>query len=325
MNKFVTVKTVEAVRELHFKQQGITLVALVVTIIVLLILAGVTITSLLGDDGIIAKAQRAADETNTAVQREQEGMNALLEQLNNYGNGTGSGGEDTTSIPEELEKYILGEDKTGILATDIFDMATMKFKDNDIIPDASTSVIFLNAVNLTNEIHLIFEYDNQVYVGIGDSTTYKTKELRKAERIYEGSVELTVNNIADSDIAQDMITWIQSGEPSNFGVELENLTGTLTPAKKYILNLTVNGEKQTSIISSGASFGTIIMNGLLNQSIGLMIKENKIAAISENNSSDTLILNSINEIGANENYAEENGFVAIRQRRLLVFMPNASY
>ena len=46
-----------------YNSKGITLVALVVTIIVLLILAGVTITSLLGDDGIISKAQNAANAT----------------------------------------------------------------------------------------------------------------------------------------------------------------------------------------------------------------------------------------------------------------------
>ena len=40
-------------------QQGITLIALVVTIVVLLILAGVTISMLLGEDGIIKTAQDA--------------------------------------------------------------------------------------------------------------------------------------------------------------------------------------------------------------------------------------------------------------------------
>lgn len=45
-------------------QKGITLVALVVTIIVLLILAGVTIALVLGQDGIFSKAQTAASETN---------------------------------------------------------------------------------------------------------------------------------------------------------------------------------------------------------------------------------------------------------------------
>lgn len=41
------------------KEQGITLIALVVTIIVLLILAGVALVMVLGQDGILAKAETA--------------------------------------------------------------------------------------------------------------------------------------------------------------------------------------------------------------------------------------------------------------------------
>ena len=41
------------------KNKGITLIALVITIIVLLILAGVTIAALSGDNGILTKAKEA--------------------------------------------------------------------------------------------------------------------------------------------------------------------------------------------------------------------------------------------------------------------------
>ncbi len=44
-------------------ERGITLVALVVTIVVLLILAGITITYVLSDNGIIGQAQKAAQDT----------------------------------------------------------------------------------------------------------------------------------------------------------------------------------------------------------------------------------------------------------------------
>ena len=45
------------------KNKGITLVALVVTIVVLLILAGVSINAVVGDDGIIKKAKESANLT----------------------------------------------------------------------------------------------------------------------------------------------------------------------------------------------------------------------------------------------------------------------
>ena len=43
--------------------KGITLVALVVTIVVLLILAGVSINLVLGDNGIVKRAQEAKNKT----------------------------------------------------------------------------------------------------------------------------------------------------------------------------------------------------------------------------------------------------------------------
>jgi hypothetical protein len=48
-------------------QKGITLVALVITIIVLLILAGVSISLVVGDNGILTKATDSATKTDTAA------------------------------------------------------------------------------------------------------------------------------------------------------------------------------------------------------------------------------------------------------------------
>ena len=58
------------------EMKGITLVALVVTIVVLLILAGVSINTVLGDDGIIEKAKEKAEATRRASAEEE--MNRLV-------------------------------------------------------------------------------------------------------------------------------------------------------------------------------------------------------------------------------------------------------
>lgn len=54
--------------------KGITLIALVITIIVLLILAGVSIAMLTGKNGILNQASRAGDETNRAEVLERVNM-----------------------------------------------------------------------------------------------------------------------------------------------------------------------------------------------------------------------------------------------------------
>ena len=57
--------------------------ALVVTIVVLLILAGVSINLVLGNNGIIAKAKEAETKSAEASQNDLKGMNALAEEMNN--------------------------------------------------------------------------------------------------------------------------------------------------------------------------------------------------------------------------------------------------
>ena len=80
------------------KEQGITLIALVVTIIVLLILAGVTIALVLGQDGIFNKAETAAEKTEETQELEQVRLAVLEARTNNL-----TGGDD---LETELDRSI---------------------------------------------------------------------------------------------------------------------------------------------------------------------------------------------------------------------------
>ena len=91
------------------EMKGITLVALVVTIVVLLIFAGVSINLVLGDNGIIVKAKEAQRKSAEASQNDLISMNELAQQLEEQINGsagsdsvnggTGGSGADT-KVPE---------------------------------------------------------------------------------------------------------------------------------------------------------------------------------------------------------------------------------
>ena len=78
-------------KKLKKQAQGITLIALVVTIIVLLILAGVSIATLTGDNGILTRAQKAKEKTEEAAKREE----AELADLNSYIDNNGATIYDT--------------------------------------------------------------------------------------------------------------------------------------------------------------------------------------------------------------------------------------
>ena len=63
------------------KQNGITLIALVITIILLLILAGISITALT-NQGLFAQAQEAKKRTENAQKQESEMLEDYLAQIN---------------------------------------------------------------------------------------------------------------------------------------------------------------------------------------------------------------------------------------------------
>ena len=63
------------------EMKGITLIALVVTIVVLLILTGVGINLVIGDNGIITMAQKAKSEYEEAKKREERELAGVFEKL----------------------------------------------------------------------------------------------------------------------------------------------------------------------------------------------------------------------------------------------------
>ena len=98
------------------QEKGITLLALVITIIILLILAGITISAITGDNGIIGNAGRAKEETEIANEKEIIEKATVQAMGNNkYGNieedelqkqldkETGKGKTEATDIGDEFE------------------------------------------------------------------------------------------------------------------------------------------------------------------------------------------------------------------------------
>ena len=83
-------------------QKGITLIALVVTIVVLIILATVSILVVFGDNGIIARAQTAKDTHQKGKADETNTLDDYASYIGNYLDGKGGssgGGSDTPTNP----------------------------------------------------------------------------------------------------------------------------------------------------------------------------------------------------------------------------------
>ena len=62
---------------------GITIITLAVTILIIIILAGVTINAALGDDGLLRQAEQAKDMAENSTLTESEKMNQLAQEYAN--------------------------------------------------------------------------------------------------------------------------------------------------------------------------------------------------------------------------------------------------
>ncbi len=79
------------------KNKGITLIALVITIVLLIILAGITINIGLGENGLFARAKEARNKYLTAEREEEIALNELYKQL-----------EIEEELPENTEGTMAG-------------------------------------------------------------------------------------------------------------------------------------------------------------------------------------------------------------------------
>ena len=144
------------------KQKGITLISLIVTIIILLILAGVTISTLFGDNGIIKKAQEAKNTWDNAIQSDVEAIENLQNQLYDEMCNT-----DTIPIStsEQLLKIGTGEEITINGIHYVFDTGKTYLLQNDIEYTGS----YDNIAQLIQNNEITFEGQGHQIIVTNDS------------------------------------------------------------------------------------------------------------------------------------------------------------
>ena len=164
---------------------GITLIALVITIIVLLILAAVTINALSGDNGILRRATEASKQNTIAQEKEAIGVaySSCLSDDNIEGVTSSQLQEELQKIIKNVEVSESGTDLS-ILFTDTSHRYTLGKsgqieKEVDLTPEEANRIVQILSVDTTNKNAIVLTADNTVkYVEIGD---LKKKELSKVE------------------------------------------------------------------------------------------------------------------------------------------------
>lgn len=97
------------------KNKGITLVALVITIIILLILAGITISSLT-NTGLFEKAKEARDKTVAATENQAKMLNEYEDALNSYLQGIKKQSVEEITLNKTTLTLEIGQQET-LIAT----------------------------------------------------------------------------------------------------------------------------------------------------------------------------------------------------------------
>ena len=143
---------------------GVTLIALIITIIVLLILAGVTIAMIVGDNGILNRASDAADRSQIEDGRER----IALEVMGSYDN---TGNIDMDLLKENLENN-LGIDTSNMGSS--LPIAPVILDGLNYYIDSEGNVTYMEKIWTENEDGSIT--DGEVTLQVGDYINYDPLE-----------------------------------------------------------------------------------------------------------------------------------------------------
>ena len=210
------------------KIKGITLIALVITIVVLLILAGVSIAMLTGKNGILNKASTAKEKYNENAAREKVQLiisEVIMEQTQN--------GKKATI--DDLYAYILNNDefqmkkeseKSAIIGTDGY-----AFRINEKLEIVETvSISLLSNIESTYIINSVNGNNMKVTITISSNTEIETINTPDGNVIYANSNKMAT--------VFDVI----SGQNYTFKIKLKGVQ----ELKEYILKADTNAKPEIS-------------------------------------------------------------------------------
>ena len=233
------------------KEKGITLVALVITIIVLLILAGVTLNIVLDQDGIIGKAKQAAEEYDNAQKAEQE----LLGEIEGYIEYAGK----TAPIPEGYAKsQITTEDDVaeGLVIYEIPEGATVNWTDNEDENGKNQSTITIGETT-TNLQETVNQY---VWIPVNDINSMVMCESNNkladedgnkiCNLVYDEDVDTLICQI-HPDTATDLVgrlytSSLTGDNPYSYIMDFTKRNQTYSPNEGYREPAVITGDDGTS-------------------------------------------------------------------------------
>ena len=228
------------------RNKGVTLISLVVTIIVLLILAGITIGTIFNDNGIIKKAQEAANATEEAAKNDQAAINGLLNEMDSIINGIGGGNVPVIGSINGKITWSTGS-ATLTLTTDV-EGVTIQYRKN------SES----NWTNYTSAVPSLLHGDKVYARGVkGGETVINEKEFKIQDTIAPTVTIANTSSTTNSISATATATDNEAGMGSN---------------PQYTFYIKKTAEADSTYTQIGSSASTSVTKGELEQNTSYTIK-----------------------------------------------------
>ncbi len=217
-------------RKVNYKEKGITLIALVITIIILLILAGVTLSTALSDNGLFKRAKEAGEKYKESERQEDEALKSIEDEIDGIDKNKD---EDEDEVIERSElkvgdvinympktnqtTYSVSSDISGCITNteeQIITQGQYIWKIMNINEDNSIELIGIPNGEITKlGLNGVRGYNNGIYL-LNDicNTLYKNTDLNaEARNINMTDIELKFSDKAKSEIASYSYSEIQYG------------------------------------------------------------------------------------------------------------------
>ena len=177
------------------KQRGITLIALIVTIIVLIILAGVSISMVVGDNGIITQAQKAKQETEIKSDEEKIRLAINVVQIKNNGNSKIKKDDLEIALSENGTKAIVVDNEDGTRNIIFSDSKKIyKLNSDGSIEDTNSNFDSIYVAPETQD-----EVRNEGIIGIGTDGNPVDMDLWEWMLLEDGTYCLnSINNLDET-------------------------------------------------------------------------------------------------------------------------------
>ena len=278
------------------ENKGITLIALVITVIILIILSTITIDAAFGENGLIETAQQAKNSTEQAIEKEKDSLNQLMEEFNNIIAG-GNGGSDEGDEPEELPKgtitfdeYVwLGDGTANIIVKTSETGYTLQYQINGPEEDSWTDI---ESGGTIKELR----HGDTVYARLTDGTkesehanvTIEDKIQPQEAEISlsgtttntEGSITATVTlNDNESGVNVTGSKWVFNTSGGNIGTGDSSYTNSFTTkSEKIILKTTTAGTYYLHVLTKDVAGNKV---ETISKAITVEKKKNDIAGAKE--------------------------------------------